>query len=148
MRYLKYTLLLFVFACKQPANTVSIEDLKKELEAVEQAFSDSSFKKGFYHAMLDFAADEIVLFEPGDTVIHRLDFIKEKVSKYPEGKRPPYTLTWKAEKVDVASSGDLGYTYGWYKSVRTDSLGKEKIQKGLYNSIWKKIDERWRLVMD
>jgi len=141
-------LFLITIGCGQADKTNNPEDLKQELKTVEQSFSDASAQKGFYQAMLDFAADDILKFNSGDTVLHDINFIKGIVKKYPEGTKPPYTITWKAEKIDVAASGDLGYTYGWYKMVSTDSLGNEQVQKGLYKSVWKKINGVWKLVMD
>jgi len=136
-------LCLLATGCRQAGST---ENLKQELNAAEQAFSDASAQKGFYPAMLDVAADDIALFNSGDTVLRGMAFIKENIRKYPDGKKS--TLTWKAEKIDVAASGDLGYTYGWYTLTVKDSLGRDKISKGLYNSVWKKINGVWKLVMD
>lgn len=139
-------LCLLATGCRQAG---SIENLKQELNAAEQAFSDASAEKGFYPAMLEVAADDIALFDSGDTVLHGMDFIKENVRKYPYNKESPRTtITWKAEKIDVAASGDLGYTYGWYTINLKDSLGRDKTSKGLYNSVWKKINGEWKLVMD
>lgn len=148
MKYIFAFPLALLLACTHADKAANIEDLKAELAATEQAFSDSSQKKGFYHAMLDFAAADIVLFSSGDTVLNGIDFIKEQVSKYPDGQKPPSVITWRPERVDVAASGDLGYTYGWYQSLRTDSSGHEKTQRGLYNSVWKKTNGQWKLVMD
>lgn len=141
-------LLLLVVGCGQAPQTNNPEILKQELKAVEQSFSAASVKKGFYHAMLDVAADEIALFNTGDTVVRGINFIKKKINQYPDGTKAPFNITWEAEKVDVAASGDLGYTYGWFTITTKDSLGNEKISKGLYNSVWKKINGEWRLVMD
>ncbi len=141
-------LCLLATACRQALKNNNAENLKQELQAVEQAFSDASAQKGFYSAMLDVAADDIALFDSGDTLIRGMAFIRENIRKYPDGTKPPFTLTWKAEKIDVAASGDLGYTYGWYKMTVKDSLGRDKITKGLYNSVWKKINGVWKLVMD
>ncbi|ANH82085.1 hypothetical protein A8C56_14875 [Niabella ginsenosidivorans] len=139
---------LLTISCHQALKNSSAESLKQELQAVEQAFSDASAQKGFYPAMLDVAADDIALFDSGDTVLHDMAFIKENVRKYPDGTRPPFTITWKAEKIEVAASGDLGYTYGWYTMTIKDSQGRDKTTKGLYNSVWKKINGVWKLVMD
>lgn len=135
-------LVILCMACKTP------QKLKNELYQAELAFSASSAQKGFYAAMLDVAAEEIALFDTGDTVINGLPHIHKNIQKFLESPTPPYTLTWKPEKVDVARSGDLGYTYGWYTLSQNDSLGNIKIKKGLYSSIWKKIQREWKLVLD
>lgn len=139
---------LLTISCQLTLKNSSVESLKQELQAAEQAFSDASAQKGFYPAMLDVAADDIALFDSGDTVIRGMAFIKNNVRKYPNGTKPPFTLIWKAEKTDVAASGDLGYTCGWYTMTIKDSLGRDKTIKGLYNSVWKKVNGVWKLVMD
>ena len=141
-------LLLLAIGCGQSPQTSNPEKLQQELKAVEQSFSAASAKKGFYHAMLDVAADDIALFSTGDTVVRDISFIREKISKYPDGTKAPFKITWEAEKIDVAASGDLGYTYGWFTMTEKDSSGNEKISRGLYSSVWKKINGEWKLVMD
>ncbi len=57
-----------------------------------------------------------------------------------------YTLKWEPKNGAVASSGDLGYTYGVYvlKPSTIDTL-----IYGTYVSIWKKgIDGKWKFVLD
>lgn len=122
--------------------------LKEELKQVENSFSDSSLKKGFYHALIDFAANDIAMFQTGDTVIRGMDYIHSKVAKFPAGTKPPFTLTWEPEKIEVAASGDLGYTYGWYVLITEDSTGYKLSSKGLYNSFWRKVNGEWKLVLD
>lgn len=141
-------LFLFAIGCSRGITMHHPEKLKQELKDAEQSFSNASAQKGFYHAMLDVAADEIALFNDGDTILHNIDFIKKSIAKYPNGTKAPFKITWEAKKIDVAASGDLGYTYGWFILTRKDSLGNEKITKGLYSSVWKKINGTWRLVMD
>jgi ketosteroid isomerase-like protein len=142
-----YAMVIFFTSCTQPAAKNNTE-LKEELKKVENAFSDSSFKKGFYHALLDFAADDIAMFQTGDTVIKGWEYIKTKVDKFPVGTKPPFILTWEPEKIEVAASGDLGYTYGWYVITNTDSAGNKHTSKGLYNSFWRKVNGTWKLVLD
>ena len=55
-----------------------------------------------------------------------------------------YSLTWKPLTGSIASSGELGYTYGVY----TVQL-KDTTLKGTYVSIWKKNTEgKWKFVLD
>jgi ketosteroid isomerase-like protein len=98
--------------------------------------------------MLDMAAKDVVMFNSGDAIIKDIRFIKERIASLPPGQKPRATLTWKPEKGEVSSSGDLGYTYGWHKQIVKDSTGKEIVKKGLYSTIWRKVDADWKLVMD
>lgn len=62
---------------------------------------------------------------------------------------PGFGGGWKATKVDVARSGDLGYTSGTYEINETDASGKPKTDKGKYLAVWKKqADGSWKCVAD
>jgi len=53
-------------------------------------------------------------------------------------------FTWEPLAGDIASSGELGYTYGIY-SFKKDSVN----EKGTYVSIWKKDAEgSWKYTLD
>ena len=58
-------------------------------------------------------------------------------------------LKWKPDFVDVAASGDLGYTYGHYTYSYIDSTGKAAEDKGIFHTVWKRQpDGNWRFVWD
>jgi hypothetical protein len=53
-------------------------------------------------------------------------------------------LTWSAVGADVASSGDLGYTWGNYEFLSKDKDGNQRVERGKYTTVWKKTG-RWQL---
>ena len=60
-----------------------------------------------------------------------------------------FKLTWKPEYADMASSGDLGYTFGTYEATAKDAQGNLVTHYGKYATIWKKQkDGNWRVVLD
>jgi ketosteroid isomerase-like protein len=62
---------------------------------------------------------------------------------------PGFGGGWKATKVEVARSGDLGYVTGTYELSETDASGKPMVDKGKYLEIWKKqADGSWKCVAD
>ena len=62
---------------------------------------------------------------------------------------PGFGGGWKATKVEVARSGDLGYVTGAYELSETDASGKPMVDKGKYLEIWKKqADGSWKCVAD
>jgi len=64
-------------------------------------------------------------------------------------KIPDYTLTWHANKVGVAASGELGYTSGTYEFVAKEASGKTISDKGKYLTVWKKQpDGSWKVLLD
>jgi ketosteroid isomerase-like protein len=58
-------------------------------------------------------------------------------------------LKWTPLEIEVASSGDLGYSIGEYERIGKDSSGKPATATGNYVSIWRKQrDGKWRIVLD
>ena len=62
---------------------------------------------------------------------------------------PGFGGGWKATRVEVASSGDVGYVTGNYEINETDAGGKPKTDKGKYLAVFKKQpDGTWKCVAD
>ena len=62
---------------------------------------------------------------------------------------PDYTLSWHANKVAVARSGELGYTSGTYDFSIKDASGKTISDRGKYLTLWKKeADGSWKVLFD
>ena len=62
---------------------------------------------------------------------------------------PDYTLSWQANKVGVAHSGELGYTSGTYDFSLRDASGKNISDRGKYLTVWKKeADGSWKVLLD
>jgi len=58
-------------------------------------------------------------------------------------------ITWRVDKVGVASSGDLGYTSGTTEDSFKDASGKTVHDKGKYLTVWKKeADGSWKMLFD
>jgi len=58
-------------------------------------------------------------------------------------------LTWEPTSVEIAASGDLGYTLGKWTYTVKDSTGEESSSFGYYISIWKKqTDGNWKWVFN
>jgi uncharacterized protein (TIGR02246 family) len=62
---------------------------------------------------------------------------------------PGSAVSWEANKVEVARSGDLAYTLGDYQSTMKDAQGKLVMDRGKYVEAWKKqADGKWKVVAD
>jgi len=60
-----------------------------------------------------------------------------------------YTLTWVAEGADMAPASDMGYTWGHYQGLTTDSSGHQTRQTGRYVTIWKKqANGSWKVSLE
>ena len=65
-------------------------------------------------------------------------------------KDPNMTLSFAPTSVDVAKSGELGYSQGTYSLTVTDSKSKKVVtEKGKYITVYKKqADGSWKAVAD
>jgi ketosteroid isomerase-like protein len=62
---------------------------------------------------------------------------------------PDNSLTWQANKVEVARSGDLAYVVGAYQMTSKDAQGKAVSDNGKFVEVWKKqADGKWKTVAD
>lgn len=133
------TILLSYFP-GQPNKKDDLEKMKQEIINADLSMSDLAEKEGFITALSKNAAEDFVKFNDGSYPI----LSKEEFDKKFEGKTGPKTLTWKPEKADVAASGDLGYTWGYWKFVMKDTTAY-----GNYFTVWKKqTDGSWKMQLD
>lgn len=62
---------------------------------------------------------------------------------------PGFGGGWKATKVEVARSGDLGWVTGTYELTETDPSGRPIVDTGKYLEVWRKqADGSWKCVAD
>ena len=62
---------------------------------------------------------------------------------------PGFIISWKATKVEVAKSGDLGFVSGTYELTMNDASGKSVTDKGKYVEVWEKqADGKWKCGTD
>ena len=62
---------------------------------------------------------------------------------------PGLVISWKATKVEVAQSGDLGFVSGTYELTVNDASGKPVNERGKYVEVWeKKADGKWKCGTD
>lgn len=62
---------------------------------------------------------------------------------------PNMTIKWEPADIQVAQSGDLGYTRGSYELGFTDPKGGQITDKGKYATVWhKQADGTWKVALD
>ena len=62
---------------------------------------------------------------------------------------PGFGGGWKATRVEVSRSGDLGWVTGTYELTETDASGQPMVDKGKYLEVWRKqADGSWKCVAD
>lgn len=62
---------------------------------------------------------------------------------------PGFHISWVPDSAIVATSGDLGYTFGTNTMTMADSAGRSTTEHGRYVTIWaKEADGQWRCIVD
>ena len=62
---------------------------------------------------------------------------------------PGSDISWQATKVEVAASGDLAYSVGFYTMTMKDTQGNPVTDHGKYTEVWKKqADGKWKTAAD
>ena len=61
---------------------------------------------------------------------------------------PGYHLSWKADRVEVAGSGDLAFSVGqWEQTMLVN--GQPRTGHGIYVAVWRKqTDGTWKVLVD
>ncbi len=146
---LKLMLLLsaLIYSCNTNMKQDSIEKWKREIVDTEKEFAEMALKEGIPKAFLTYAAQDVVLMRNNSLIIGKESLQENYKNKKSESGN--VSLSWKPDFVDVASSGDLGYTYGKYVYTTTDSIGNAKVVEGIFHTVWKRQpDGKWKFVWD
>lgn len=132
-------------SCDRSDQEGDLEKWKNEVQETEKTFNDMAQTEGLIKAFEYYAADDGVI-RRSKKIIKGKKAIKEW---YQQDVRPNETLTWKPTFIDVSSSGDLAYTYGDFIFTSVDSLGNQKVNKGIFHTVWKRQSNgAWRFVWD
>jgi len=139
-------------ACNQApaptANTSGNHDADVQALRDTEAKWNQDFAAKDATKLANYYADDAVLLVPGSTPAAG----KAAIQKVTESlvADPALSLHFKASKVEVASSGDLGYTQGSYLMTMTDPATKKPMNDhGSYVTTYRKQpDGSWKAVAD
>ena len=127
-----------VFAFLQAQEPDSASDLRLLVEA-ERAFAKMAVTNGVRDAFVEYFSDEAIIFRPGP--------VKGR-PVWQQRKSFPYMIRWEPEYVDIAASGDFGYSTGPAEYFTVKPL-TPPIGHGYFISIWtKQADGAWRVALD
>lgn len=111
----------------------------KEWSAAAQAKDAAKFVS-FY------AEDGVIMLEDGPD-IHGMAAIREGIGGMMQD--PNFALSFEADNVVVARSGDLAYETGHYTMTLTGPDTKPATEQGHYVVVWRKqADGAWRVAVD
>lgn len=133
------TLLSFFNSC----NLISRNEEKAARVLIERDIEFSSYSQeyGIKEAFIEFADSAAVLLKPNQMPI-KGDLSIRSYYKMLDDSR--LDLSWVPLEARIASSRDLGYTYGIWELKTSDT-----IENGTYVTIWKKDAKgSWKYVLD
>lgn len=116
------------------------------LKAADAAWSTAA-AAGNVDEILTFWADDAVNYFPGAPPVRGKAAIEALVRQ--NRSRKGFRLTWKAADIQVAESGELGYTSGPFTMTLPLPSGEVVERGGHYVCIWRKdSDGRWRCILE
>ena len=143
MRILSILAVILVLSACQEFSFRKKDERIDALNAMQQTdadFSETSRRKGFKAAFLEYIDEDGALLRPNRMPIVGADAV-EYLSAINDST---VQLTWEPLGGDVAKAGDMGYTYGTY--LMKDSASESR---GTYVTIWRKDPEgKWKFVLD
>ena len=143
--FILFSLLSVVYSCKSGEENKS-EKAKQEIANTEKDFEKLTAEKGVAEAFSFYADSTAVIKGRNDSLVHGKEGVH---SFFSDSRFKNASVTWTADFVDAAASGDLGYTYGKYTWQSKDSTGKVQESTGIFHTVWKKQkDGSWRFVWD
>ncbi|MCB8963582.1 MAG: nuclear transport factor 2 family protein [Bacteroidales bacterium] len=147
-RLLPYLIISIIItvSCKNRGSVVDKEKYKQEIIQAEHDFAKMVKEQGMQAGFAFFADSNAVMRRADESLIIGKTAIEEHFGK---SRYKDAILEWEVDFVDVAESGDLGYTYGRYTFVAKDSMGNLVKSAGVFHTVWKRQgDGTWRYVWD
>jgi len=138
LRLLSWVLAIPVLACTTARTAVSPAAALDELLATDRAFATASAASDVVTGLSTMFASDVVFLYTG-RVAHGVDSATALLRATPANATAH--MTWRPIGGQVAASGDVGYTYGYFR-VDTE---RGTTVAGKYLSFWTRTAKGWRV---
>jgi len=141
---------LFVAGCAAPHQPPAV-DLAAEMAAVEKAIADqlaANRQPGEAGAdgYVSVASDDLVLLPPNGKRLDGRQAVREWALQFTSS--PEFSVTYQANRVEVATSGDLAYALGTYEFSFKDPAGNTVSDQGKFMDGFRKgADGSWKMTV-
>lgn len=127
---------------------------KETSAAAEQAILaqeedwNAAYAKRDAQALAAFFAEDAAMAAPGSQLVRGKDSVRQATAAMAQD--PNLKLSFRANRVQVARSGDLAYSRGQYMLTMTNPETKQpESSRGYYLTVWQKQpDGEWKAVED
>lgn len=111
----------------------------------DQAFCRATSERGL-EGWLSWFHPQAAIFPAGQAVVKGIDSI---ASHYRKTKFDPKPLKWEPASAEIAASGEMGFTYGYWELPGRDKKGKDTLFRGKYLTVWR-MDAKgaWKVFAD
>jgi uncharacterized protein (TIGR02246 family) len=135
--------LFLAAACQTAGRPADVQGLKDNEARWNREFVAKDLEKLAAHY-----ADDAVLVAPGMPAISGRDAIRKMLTDMLQD--PALSLKFQVSRVEVSSSGDLGFTQGSYQMTMTDPASKQVMHdRGSYVTTYRKQpDGAWKAIAD
>jgi uncharacterized protein (TIGR02246 family) len=133
-----------IFTCPARAAETKSSD-EQALRDLDAKWSAAAAAKDVDKTVSYYADDAIVL-PANATIATTRDAIRKVWMDL--FSSPGAAVSWKTTKVEVAHSGDMGYTSGTYQLTMNDATGKPTADHGKYIVVWEKKAGTWKAAAD
>ena len=134
-------------APQQPAATADTRgDDEAAIRKADMDWANTAQSKQV-DAWMTYYSDDAAVLPPNEPMAIGKEQARKAMSDFLA--LPGLSLKWAPSKVEVARSGDLGYSYGVYEMTFNDPKGNPVNDKGKYVEVWKKqADGKWKCAVD
>ncbi len=121
---------------------MSAED---EIRAADQEWA-RAFAAGDLEKSLAFCAEDCAVLVANGPSVRGREAIRELFAGWFE---PELKISWTPDTIEVANSGDLGFSSGNYQMTFKDASGTSVDDRGKYLIVWRKqADGSWKVLRD
>ncbi|MFP5328908.1 MAG: YybH family protein [Alphaproteobacteria bacterium] len=138
---------LALSACDKEAPKPDTAAIEQQLQANEARWN-RAYAERDAEALAGMYADDAALANPGEALVRGKDAIRKATAAFAADKN--LKVSFQANRIQVAASGDLAYTRGRYTLTMTNpDSGKPETSTGHYLTVWQKqADGSWKAVED
>lgn len=119
-------------------------DDSDKIEAMNAQWVKAFEQRDFQSMQALFTSDSLLL-SPNEPAVKGPEAVVQVWKSWAEFTN--VAIAWAANRIDVSSSGDMAYDYGWYTFAFDSENGRVE-DKGKYIAVWKKVDGTWKVAAD